>query len=423
MFHLLPLHAGNSLTTTLASATHRHGTDLSRITDALFYEPEKRNPMQRVVVLGGGMVGGTIARDLAADPRIKVTVVDKDPRALERLSGEEQIEPMRCDLSDSSRVKTLVKECDLVVGAVPGFLGFRTLKAVLETGKNYCDISFFPEDALQMDTLAKAMDVTAVVDCGVAPGLSNMIVGRLHAELETTKEVLILVGGLPKERIWPYEYKAPFSPIDVIEEYTRPARYVRNGQVVTMPALSETELIDILGVGVLEAFNTDGLRSLLKTINCPNMKEKTLRYPGHAEKMKILRETGFFNDAPIDIDGVKVRPVDLTSKLLFPMWKLNEGEEEFTVMHIEVTGLKENKLMKHTYDLLDATDKKTGTSMARTTGFPCAIVARLLLSGECTQKGVISPEILGQDKSIFDDVMTQLSNRGVIFRHNVQAIS
>jgi saccharopine dehydrogenase-like NADP-dependent oxidoreductase len=274
-----------------------------------------------------------------------------------------------------------------------------------------------------MDALAKAKGVTAVVDCGVAPGLSNMIVGHLHAELETTNEVLILVGGLPKERIWPYEYKAPFSPIDVIEEYTRAARYMKDGQVVTVPALSEAELVDIPSVGVLEAFNTDGLRSLLKTINCPNMREKTLRYPGHAEKMRMLRETGFFSNASIDVDGVKVRPVDLTSKLLFPMWKLNEGEEEFTVMHIEVTGLKDDKLMKHTYDLLDTTDRKTGSSMSRTTGFPCAIIARLLLSGEYAQKGVIPPEILGQDKMIYDSVMAQLRDRDVIFRHKVQAIS
>lgn len=159
--------------------------------------------MYHVIVLGGGRVGGAIAKDLASDPGVKVTVADKDPKILTRLSAEASIGTMRSDLSDPQKVKSLVKEHDLVVGAVPGFLGFRAMRAVLEAGKSYCDISFFPEDALQMDHLAKEKGVTALVDCGVAPGLSNMIVGRLHAELDATREVSILVGGLPKARIWP----------------------------------------------------------------------------------------------------------------------------------------------------------------------------------------------------------------------------
>jgi len=121
---------------------------------------------------------------------------------------------------------------------------------------------------------------------------------------------------------------------DVIEEYTRPARYVRNRHVVTMPALSEPELINILGVGVLEAFNTDGLSLLLRTINSPDMKKKTFRYHGHAEKIGMLRETGFLSHVPVKINGTEVCLVDMTSRLLFHIWKLEEGEEEFTVMHM-----------------------------------------------------------------------------------------
>jgi len=377
--------------------------------------------MQPVIVLGGGMVGRVIARDLATDRHIKVSVVDKDPGVLARISSEAPIDTIQADLSNPQRVETVVGECDLVIGAVPGFLGFQTLRAVLNAGKNYCDISFFHEDGLELDALARAKRVTAVVDCGVAPGMSNMIVGRAHAELDATSEVLILVGGLPEARLWPYEYKAPFSPIDVIEEYVRPARCRRDGQIVTLPALSEPELVNIPGVGVLEAFNTDGLRSLLKTIDAPNMKEKTLRYPGHAEKMRVLRETGFFRSDPVEIDGMKVRPIDLTSRLLFPMWRLGKGEEEFTVMHVEVGGIKDGKNVKHVYDLLDKTDIATDTSsMARTTGFPCAIVARILLAGEYERKGVVPPEWLGRERPLFDKVMSQLHSRRVVFRHSSQ---
>jgi len=367
------------------------------------------------------MVGRVIAKDLATDPQIKVSVVDKDPHALARISSETTVDIIQADLSNPDTVGTVVSECDLVVGAVPGFLGFQTLRAVLNANKNYCDISFSREDASELDALAKAKGVTAVVDCGVAPGMSNMIVGRVHADLDRTNEVLILVGGLPRKRLWPYEYKAPFSPIDVIEEYVRPARYRKDGKTVILPALSEPELVHIPDVGALEAFNTDGLRSLLRTIDAPNMKEKTLRYPGHAEKMRMLRETGFFRNDLVEIDGTKIRPIDLTSRLLFPMWRLQKGEEEFTVMHVEVGGNRNGKAVKHVYDLLDRTDIGTDTSsMARTTGFPCAIVARMLLTGEYDRKGVVPPELLGKEKSVFDEVMTQLHDRGVIFRHSIQ---
>ncbi|MCK4718159.1 MAG: saccharopine dehydrogenase NADP-binding domain-containing protein, partial [Thermoplasmata archaeon] len=374
----------------------------------------------KVVVLGGGMVGGVIARDLSKDADIKVVVADKDPKVLAQISGP--IEPIEADLSDMERVKGIVRDYDLVVGAVPGFLGQRVLKAVIEAGKDYSDISFMPEDPRELDGLAKEKDVTAVVDCGVAPGMSNMIVGRLHEELDRTDEVLIFVGGLPTIRTWPYEYKAPFSPIDVIEEYTRPARYMRDGRRVTMPALSEPEMVELPGVGTLEAFNTDGLRSLLFTIDCPDMKEKTLRYPGHVDKMLVLRETGLFGTEMVEAGGVKVRPVDLTCALLFPMWK-SDNEEEFTIMRVQVTGRKDGRRVRHTYDLLDRTDRNTGiSSMARTTGFPVAIMARLMLNGEYKERGVMVPEFIGKDVNIFRTVLDELKVRGVVFHHSEEEL-
>ena len=123
-----------------------------------------------------------------------------------------------------------------------------------------------------------------------------------------------------------------------IEDYTRPARMVENGRFVKKPALSGPELIDFPGIGTLEAFNTDGLRTLVDTVEIPNMKEKTLRFPGHAEKMRILRETGFFSYDPIDVNGVEVRPIDVTARLLFPFWEMKEGDRDFTVMRVEVAG-------------------------------------------------------------------------------------
>jgi lysine 6-dehydrogenase len=375
---------------------------------------EKRIMTKKALVLGAGMVGATIARDLAADDRLRVTAADVSQKNLDRLAGVPNLTTLRADLGSPERIRALVKDFDIVAGALPSILGLQTLRAVIEAGKPYADISFMAEDPEPLDARAKERGVTAVVDCGVAPGLANMIIGHCHASLDRTDSVAFYVGGLPKQRRWPYQYKAPFAPSDVIEEYTRPVRLVENGRVVAKPALSEPELIDFPRVGTLEAFNTDGLRSLIRTINCPNMKEKTLRYPGHIELMRVLRETGLFSKDEIDVRGTKVRPLDVTSKLLFPMWTLEPGEEEFTVLRVIVEGMQSGRGVRHVYDLYDEYDAKTGqTSMARTTGFPCAIVARMLAFGEFAAPGVFPPESLATHPGLFDRLTAELATRNV----------
>jgi len=375
--------------------------------------------LKNIMVLGSGMVGAVMAEDLSKEKDFRVTVADRDPETLARLAKRADVKTVTADLSKPEKIHELIGPADLVIGAVPGFLGFQTLKLVIEAGKCIADIAFMPEDAMELDGLAKNKNVTAVVDCGVAPGMSNLILGKYAAEFEEFEEALILVAGLPRIRKWPFEYKAPFSPIDVIEEYTRPARYVLNGKIVTMPALSAPELVDLPGVGTLEAFNTDGLRSLMKTIRCPNMKEKTMRYPGHIDLMLVLRETGFFSQTPVDVKGVQIKPLDLATKLLFPMWKLQPGEEEFTVMRVQCTGTRSGKRVRHTYDLLDRFDAKTGfSSMARATGFPNVIMARLILNGTFKRRGVFPPELFGGQAEIFSAVTDGLLKRGVVFNHS-----
>jgi lysine 6-dehydrogenase len=147
-------------------------------------------------------------------------------------------------------------------------------KRLLRANKNAVDIAFFPEDALSLDALAKEHGVSAVVDCGVAPGMSNLLLGAAAAELDETTEAVVYVGGLPVQRQWPWEYKAVFSPVDVIEEYTRPARVVEHGQIVVKEPLTDREYLDFAGIGTLEAFVSDGLRSVMHTLDIPNMAEK-----------------------------------------------------------------------------------------------------------------------------------------------------
>jgi saccharopine dehydrogenase-like NADP-dependent oxidoreductase len=309
----------------------------------------------------------------------------------------------------------------MVLSAVPGFMGFQTLKTIIEAGKHVIDIAFFPEDLFILDELAKEKGVTAISDIGVAPGMSNVLIGYVDNILDKTNRAVTYVGGLPRERVWPYEYKAVFSPIDVIEEYTRPARYIENGKMVVKPALSDPELLYFPGIGTLEAFNSDGLRSLAETISCPNMIEKTLRYKGHIEKMAVLRETGFFDKTPIEINGVMISPIDFTARLLFPKWKLGEGEEDITVMRIIVEGIKDGRNQRYTYDLFDGYDPVTRVhSMARTTGYTATMALRMVAKGLYTRKGVSAPELIGRKKECVDFLLRGLEQRGVVYKETIE---
>ena len=376
-----------------------------------------------IAVLGAGMVGRTIALDLAKD--YSVTSFDFNSKNLSTLKNLNTIITIvETDLLQFQNYPKLLEQFDIVVIAVPGFMGYKTLEAVIKCGKNVADISFFPENALQLNELAVKHNVTVITDVGVAPGMSNLILGRYNEELQI-ENFECYVGGLPKIRIKPFEYKAPFSPIDVLEEYTRPARLQENGFVIKRPALSETELMYFDGIGTLEAFNTDGLRSLLFTMNhIPNLKEKTLRYPGHVELIIALKEAGFFEKKKIDINGTAISPIEFTSKILFKEWKLNEDEEELTVMKVIVEG-KDNGLQKKViYELLDEFDVSTKlSSMSRSTGYTCTAAVNLIAKNIFSEKGVFPPELVGKYKDCFEFVFNYLKERNVIWKKSETTIN
>jgi len=376
----------------------------------------------KIIVFGAGLVGQAIVKDLAQD--MTVTVVDINDQALNHLKADlPTVTTIQADIQQSGRVVTLVSEFDLVICAVPGFMGFETLKQIISAGKNVVDISFFSEDPFLLDQLAQEKGVTAVVDCGVAPGLCNIIAGYVDTLFDQTECYLCYVGGLPKVRQWPYEYKAVFSPIDVLEEYTRPARFVEYGQAVVRPALSDAELVDLPGVGTVEAFNTDGLRSLITTLSAPFMKEKTLRYPGHINLMRAWRESGFFDTEPIEVEGQMVRPIALTAKLLFEQWRMQPNEEDLTVMQVIMEGQKGGQRYRYTYDLFDTYHHQTQTtSMARTTGYTCTIVARQLIKGMFDQSGIVPPEQIGRTGGCFDDLLTAYAQRDIQIQETIMKL-
>src|SRR6478735_11908572 len=369
-----------------------------------------KNCIMNIAVLGAGMVGGVMAVDLAKEHA--VTSIDVNEANLQRVKKQNgDIQTIQADLKNYAAYKDLLNPFDMVVTAVPGFMGFDTLKAVIECGKNVADISFFPENALELDALAKEKNVTVITDCGVAPGMSNYIIGRYDAEMKIDA-FEVYVGGLPKIRKKPFEYKAPFSPVDVIEEYTRPARLMENGSIVVKPALTERDWMQFDETGTLETFNTDGLRSLLFTMpHIKNQKEKTLRYPGHIDLIIALKESGFFSEDKIMIDGTAISPLQFTSKILFNEWKLDEAEEELTVLKVILRSTA--KTIE--YNLLDRYDTSTHTSsMSRTTGYTCTASANLIAKKLFREKGVFPPELVGKNKAAFDFVMEYLKQRNVV---------
>ena len=276
---------------------------------------------KKIIVLGAGLVGSAIAADLVKSG-YEVTSVDMNGELLGRLKESYAVETVSADFTDPEVLAGLLSGKDLVIGAAPGAVGFSLMREVILNGKSMVDISFCPEDYLELDHLAREKGVTVVADMGVAPGMCNAILGYYDSRMRVNSYKCI-VGGLPVKRTWPLEYKSSWSPIDCIEEYTRPARLMQQGKVVTRPALSDAELVEFDQVGTLEEWNSDGLRSLLTTMpHIPDMVEKTLRYPGTINYLKALRELGYFSYNEIEVNGEKISPIDLTARLLFPQLKL-----------------------------------------------------------------------------------------------------
>ena len=371
---------------------------------------------KKIIVLGAGLVGSAIAADLVRSG-YEVTSVDMNRDSLGRLKESYAVETVDVDFTDPDVLAGLLIGKDLVIGAAPGAVGFSLMREVILNGKSMVDISFCPEDYLELDPLAREKGVTVVADMGVAPGMCNTILGYYDRRMRVSSYKCI-VGGLPVKRTWPLEYKSSWSPIDCIEEYTRPARLMQHGKVVTRPALSDAELVEFDQVGTLEEWNSDGLRSLLSTMpHIPDMVEKTLRYPGTINYLKALRELGYFSYREIEVNGKKIRPIDLTAKLLFPQWKLEKGEQEFTIMRISITGEESGRQVAVRYDLYDEYDPVTDTlSMARTTGYTCAGVADMILNGMVEQKGVLAPEMVGREERNFRYLLHYLQERNVIYR-------
>lgn len=376
----------------------------------------------KAVQLGCGLVGSVIATDLAYD--YDVTVVDLNEKALEAIKAKvPSVRTVVGSCIDKDVLAPLLKDADIVTAGVPGRFGYKMMETVIGLGKNLSDISFMAEDFELLDAFARERGVSVVPDIGVAPGMSNYLMGRGCALLDEVEDAVIYVGGIPEKKVPPFNYQVTWSPADVIEEYTRPARFVEKCKPVTVEAMDRLTLREFPKVGELETFITDGLRSLITNLKAKRMEERTLRWPGHVEQMRLLRSMGLFDETPRKLGGVEVVPRDVACDLLFPMWKMypEKGDRDLTIMQVEVHGFKGKDEITYTWDLWDRFDENSWTnSMGRCTGCTCAIFARAIQKGLIRQKGVLAPEKLAADDKLYEFVMKEQTARGLVYKETVK---
>jgi saccharopine dehydrogenase-like NADP-dependent oxidoreductase len=374
----------------------------------------------RMLVLGCGNIGSVAAADVVDNSDHEIVVADNDLRRAEALAerlGKNRVSAMKLDVSDRRGLMRWLKDFNVVLGFLPGKLAYDLARTCVEAGKDLVDVSFMGENPLTLNEKASAAGVVIVPDCGLAPGISNILVGHAATCFDRVDSVHIMVGGIPEKPIPPLEYVITWSPESLIDEYTRKARIVRDGKRVDAEVMSELEMVDFPGVGMLEAFLTDGLRTLLDTLkDVPDMWEKTLRYPGHAAKISTLKDLGFFGEEKVEVENVRVSPRRLAVKLITERL-LRPDICDIVAMRVDVSGVKDHKPSSRVYHLLDRCDAKRGiTAMARTTAYPASIVAELLAEKTIKMTGVIPPEKLGMDDEVFRRFCDELTARGITIK-------
>ena len=362
----------------------------------------------KIAVIGTGMVGRLIAVELSTNHQI--FAIDNNSNNLNKLEGHNpEIVTSLVDVLEGDFPEDL-RHVDIVVNCVPGFMGFETSKKILKD-KTCVDISFMPENCNELEKYTKENKTALYPDAGIAPGLSNVIVGNLITNYNI-KEIKIMVGGLPKEKNPPWNYKAPFSPIDVIEEYTRPARIKKNGQKNSVNPLTGKIDFEVEEIGKLEAFLTDGLRTLLDselTSDISTLLEYTIRYPGHSEMVLDLVNSGKLDDTKISHNGKMVSQKEITTKKLFEEWKLAENDKEFTLLVIAASTLSGENISCVVYD-----EWKNGwSSMSRTTGLTACAIANLILEKRLNNTGIIPPEELGTNQDYFEYIIKYLREKEI----------
>ena len=342
-----------------------------------------------ILVLGGGQQGRVIAADLARSlPEARVDVADVREPVLPESGNLRWVE---ADCSDGTAVARLVSGYDLAVGALPARFGYATMRAAIDAKRPLVDVSFSAENPLELHADARAAGVAIVPDCGLAPGLSHLAAG--HAATQgPLEELVIYVGGVAQDPGRPYGYVVTWSLDDLLEEYLRPARLVRDGKAITLPAFDDLDRVQVPGVGEMESFLSDGLRTIIHTFpGVKHMSERTLRWPGHVEQVRPLVENGTF---------------------LTEFRKQCSAQPALDLVVMMTVVKRGARVQRAT--LVDRYDRDSGlTAMARTTALTTSAVAQWVAGGGGGGPGVKPLELVGPDVRAYTAITGALERHGV----------
>jgi len=381
----------------------------------------------KIVVLGCGNIGSVTAKDLTESLHsAQIVVADFNYSKAEEIASKinrDNVSAIRVDASNYRELVNIIKKFDLAVGALPGSMGFQACKASVAAKVDIVDVSYMPEDVMKLNKDALKAKVCIVPDCGMSPGLSNILVGHAISRLDKVESLHLLNGGLPEKLVPPLGYVVTWSVKDLIDMYSRKVSIVKEGKVNRVEAMSGLEEITFPGVGKLEAFYTDGLRTLLHSVEAKEMWEKTFRYPGHVQKIKLLKSLGFLDKKPIKIGNTSLSPWELTAHLVEKKLK-RPGVPDIVAMHIRVSGIKNNEIVTYTYHLLDRYDRRQKiTAMARTTAYTTSIVAQLVAKETIKEKGIIPPEKLGINEMFHKKFISEIKKRGIKIKESIKTES
>jgi lysine 6-dehydrogenase len=381
--------------------------------------------MKRYGVFGGGLMGQVIAKDLVAtEPDAEVSLFDVNGAALREAAdaiGSSRFRTERADTRNTAATIQALRTQDVAVAALPHRLSLPLVQAAVEAGTSLVDlVGEAPEERAALSEHAREAGCLVVPGCGVAPGISNICVGQAASLLDDVHDAFIYVGGIPKRKQPPLFYETVYLPESVLNAYLREVTVVENGKEVTVLPLTGLETIRFPEpIGALEAFYTDGLVSLLLTMRGKvkkSMFEKTLRYPGHVERIRLLIDCGLLDENPVEVGGSRIAPRELLLKLLEDRLQLGP-EGDVLAMRILVTGIRVGQSKTHTFQLIDYFDPETRyTAMARTTGFAAACTARMIAGNEILEKGVLFPEQIFVGPR-FDEMVSALARKGVSVIH------
>ena len=354
----------------------------------------------RVAVFGSGLMGSTIARDLARSKHVdQVTVYDVDRDRLRALAERDHLAKLSTKVHDvrkKNETARLLRRFDVGVGALPHGLSEYAISAAITAGVDFVDLILgWRFGQRQIHLAAKRKGITIIPACGLAPGLSNILAMAAAERMDRVDEVHIKVGGIPERPKPPLNYRIVFSFESVLDEYLRKARIIKHGKITDVPALSGLETITFHApIGKCECFYTDGLSTLVHTLRkVREMDEKTIRWPGHAAQIRTLTDCGLLETKPLLFHGQPIPPRKFVSTLLSNKLMLGK-DKDLTLLRVDVSGKNNARLVHHRYEMIDHYDTRHEiTSMARTTAFPCSIATQLLASGEIAQKGLVPPEL------------------------------